>query len=216
MRTTTVVLLLPSLLLSLPSLGCRSLYYDAMEGLGKEKRHILRDRVEAGRDDQREAQEQFQTTLEAFRSVTGFDGGDLEDVYEDLDREYQRSEAQAEAVRERIASIEQVSADLFEEWESEIGEISNASLRRNSQQQLRDTRRACNSLIAAMQQAAERMDPVLTAFRDRVLYLKHNLNARAIASLEGDLGEIEADVDRLIREMNSSIAEAESFLSTLG
>jgi hypothetical protein len=195
--------------------GCRSAYYGAMETLGREKRHILVDRVADGREEQRAAQEQFQTTLDAFKAVTGFEGGDLEDVYRRLDREYQGSEERAAAVRSRIGSIEQVAGDLFDEWEDESDEISSASLRRGSEQRLRETRRSYEQLIAAMRRAESRMDPVLQAFRDRVLYLKHNLNARAIASLEGDLAGIEADVERLVADMNASIAEAEAFLAKL-
>lgn len=202
------------LAVSLASPGCQSIYYDTMESFGVEKRHILVDRIEDGRDDQREAQEQFQTTLEAFKAVTGFDGGDLEDTYDRLNSEYTASEARADAVRKRIDSIEQVAADLFEEWQTEIGQISDAKLRSGSSARLRDTRGRYDQLIAAMRRAESRMDPVLAAFRDRVLYLKHNLNARAIASLEADLGEIEADVDQLVRDMNASIAEAETFLAS--
>jgi len=205
-----------ALLATVSLLACRSVYYDAMESLGKEKRHILSDRVEAGRDQQREAQEQFQTTLEAFQAVTSFDGGNLEKVYGRLSSEYERSEKEAQAVRDRIASIEDVSEDLFEEWDREIGEISSSKLRRSSKQQLSETRKAYGALISSMHRAAARMDPVLAAFRDRVLYLKHNLNARAISSLEGDLAQIEDDVARLVKEMNASIAEADAFLSTLG
>ena len=129
-------------LLSVAVSGCQSMLYSALEQVGIEKRHILVDRVEDGRDDQQEAQEQFQTTLEAFQAVTSFDGGDLEGVYDDLNAEYERSEARAEAVRERIASIEDVAEALFSEWESELGEISNTRMRRDSQQKLAATRRA--------------------------------------------------------------------------
>ena len=48
-----------------------------------------------------------------------------------------------------------------------------------------------------------------------MVYLKHNLNARAIASLQSELGSIEADVSRLIKEMEVSIAEADRFISAL-
>jgi hypothetical protein len=48
-----------------------------------------------------------------------------------------------------------------------------------------------------------------------VLYLKHNLNARAIASLSGTLGEIETDVETLIRDIDASIAESDRFLASL-
>jgi hypothetical protein len=63
-----------------------------------------------------------------------------------------------------------------------------------------------------MHQAESRMDPVLQAFEDQVLYLKHNLNAQAIGALETELGKIRSDVDSLIRNMEASIAESEAFI----
>ena len=192
--------------------GCTSVYYDALEQVGIEKRHILADRVEEGREDQQDAQEQFQTTFDAFQALTRYDGGNLESVYRKLAGEFEDCEEQATTVRERIGSIEKVANDLFAEWEMELAQISDAGLRSRSKASLNRTRRSYGSLISAMKRASTRMDPVLTAFRDRVLYLKHNLNASAIASLEGDLGEIETDVGRLIAEMNKAIAEADQFL----
>ena len=66
-----------------------------------------------------------------------------------------------------------------------------------------------------MKRAEAKMPPVLAAFRDQVLFLKHNLNARAIAALEGTLGAMENDVASLIRDIDVSIREAERFLDTL-
>ena len=196
--------------------ACRSVYYDLNEELlGRHKRDLLKARVQDGREAQQEAQEQFLTTLESFQQVTGFEGGDLEDRYETLAGEYERSEARARAVGERIAAIERVAGDLFAEWEREIGEITNADLRRRSAATLRDTRSRYATLLGAMRRAEGRMEPVLAAFRDQVLFLKHNLNARAVASLEGSLAGIEGDVAALVREMQAAIREAESFVATL-
>lgn len=196
-------------------LACQSVYYDVMEGFGRQKRHILTDRIEASRDEQKAAQEQFQTTLERFRAAADFDGGDLEDLYDELSDELEASEARAEAVRARIRSIEDVAEDLFEEWEDEAGQISSADLRRRSEARLRETRARYAALLAAMKRAEARMDPVLVAFRDRVLFLKHNLNARAVASLEDDVVSIESDVTRLLADMDASIREAEAFLAAM-
>jgi hypothetical protein len=60
------------------------------------------------------------------------------------------------------------------------------------------------------------MDPVLAAFKDQVLFLKHNLNARAISSIQQEAEKVKSDVERLIREMEASIAEADKFISELG
>jgi len=195
--------------------GCSSTYYSAMEKVGFEKRDILVDRVEDARDAQEDAQEQFASALEQFSALVNFDGGELEEVYERLNDEYESSVEAAEDVGERIDSIEKVAGDLFEEWRDELEEYSNASLRRDSERKLRDTERQYERLVDAMRRAESRMDPVLEALQDNVLYLKHNLNASAIGALQGELGNIRADVDRLIAEMNAAIAESDSFIATL-
>ena len=164
--------------------GCRSAYYGVLEQVGVQKRHILEDRIEDGREAQQQAQEQFQDAFERFKTATSFEGGDLEDTYRGLAAELEESETRAADVRERIASIEQVAGDLFEEWEDEIGQISRADLRRKSSAQLQQTRTRYAKLLAVMKKAERKMEPVLVAFRDQVLFLKHNLNASAIASLE--------------------------------
>ena len=207
------------LLAMLPNSGCRSaargVYYDAMERIGRPKRELLRRRVASGRESQREAQDQFQTTYERFAALAGYDGGDLEVVYKQMNTEYERSEKRANEVRERIDAIEQVAADLFAEWKAEAEQIGNPELRRKSKAKLAATQDRYGALITSMQNAEIRMDPVLGAFRDQVLYLKHNLNAAAVASLEGSVASIERDVAALIDEIDASIREADAFLETI-
>jgi len=77
--------------------GCSTAYYGAMERVGKEKRHILKSRVESTRKEQREAQEEFQSAYERFQSVTHYDGGNVETVYRDLADALDSSEARAHA-----------------------------------------------------------------------------------------------------------------------
>ena len=195
--------------------GCTTAYYGAMENLGQHKRDILRSRIEAGREDQQDAQEQFKTTYERFSELTRYRGGDLEDAYNDLNKEYKRSQARADDVSSRIQSIERVAGDLFEEWREEIDLIGSTSLQRQSRDSLRETEARYDTLIAAMKRAEAKMPPVLSAFNDQVLFLKHSLNARAIASLESTLGEMEDDVASLIRDIDDSIRESERFLEAL-
>ena len=196
--------------------GCQTVYYETMEKFGYEKRDILATRVEDARDSQQEAKEQFQSALERFTAVTNFQGGELQSKYDALKADYERSEDKAAAVREHIAEVEEVAEDLFDEWESELGQYANKNMRRVSEEQLRDTRTRYAQLIGAMHRAESKMAPVLAAFRDQVLFLKHNLNARAVASLQDELVAVEADIAALIRDMESSIAEANAFIQAMG
>jgi hypothetical protein len=59
------------------------------------------------------------------------------------------------------------------------------------------------------------MEPVLRQFHDQVLYLKHNLNAAAVGALKGETVDIEKEIQNLIRDMNVSIQEADSFIEGL-
>ena len=171
--------------------------------------------VVAARDDQKAASEQFKDALTRLKELNGFQGGNLEKVYSSLNRDYERSVERANTVRKRVKDVEAVSADLFKEWEQEIKEISSADLRDKSRQQLRETRQRYEDLHSALKRAEQSMDPVLTRLHDQVLFLKHNLNAAAIASLKGESTNIQTEIGKLLDDMNAAIAQADKFINTL-
>lgn len=203
------------LFFSLLAAGCQSTYYQVMEKVGIHKRDIMVDRIEDTQAAQEQAQKQFQSALEQFQSVINFDGGNLETAYNDLNAEYQDSLSAAENVRERIAGVKSVSDALFDEWEEELTLYKSESLRRASAQKLNDTRRQYQRMMVSLEKSEQRMQPVLDAFQDQVLYLKHNLNARAISALKGEFNTIKADIDRLIRDMQVSIDQSRRFVDAL-
>jgi hypothetical protein len=203
------------LVFALLSAGCSSAYYGAMEKIGFAKREILVDRVADTQKAQSAAKEQFSSALEHFIAVTKADVGDLQGKYDAMNREFARSESRAKEVRERIAAVEDVAQALFDEWKRELKQYSNASLRTESERQLDATRRRYDDLLRLMRRAADRMDPVLSTFRDQVLFLKHNLNARAVASLDTTNRELEGDISRLIADMEASIRECQTFIQSL-
>lgn len=198
--------------LALAVVACQSAYYSAMEKLGYEKRDILVSRVDKAREAQQDAKQQFQDALQQFIAVTNYSGGELEQQYNKLKDEYDASESRAKAVRRRVDDVEQVAQDLFNEWNNELKQYDNRDLRRESQRQLEATRARYQKLIAAMRRAEKKLDPVLAAFHDRVLFLKHNLNARAVASLREERAKIEADIGVLVADMNRAIGEADAFI----
>lgn len=195
--------------------GCQNVYYKTMETFGKHKRDILVDRVGNAREAQEDAKQQFQSALEQFSSVVKVLTSELQSKYNQLKSELDKSEAKAKAVSTRIADVEKVAKALFDEWESELEQYSNKDLRRASEQKLKQTQSRYDQLIGAMKKAERKIDPVLSAFRDQVLFLKHNLNAQAVASLQGELVSIESDVAILIKEMDASIAEANAFIDSM-
>lgn len=195
--------------------GCQSAYYSTMEKVGIHKRDLMVDRVADARDAQADAKKQFQSALEQFTSVVNVKGGDLEKKYATLNDAYQESKAKADLVHKRIGSVEDVSEALFDEWEDELAQYSSQKLREDSKRKLKQTRQDYERLIKAMKRAEKKIEPVLLAFHDQVLYLKHNLNAQAISSLRDELVSIEGNVAGLVKEMEASIREAEQFILAL-
>ena len=195
--------------------ACDTVYMATMDKIGYAKRDILSSRVKSARDAQEDAKKDIQSTLEQFGNVVSYQGGDLEATYKKLSSELESSEDSAEAVRKRIRDVESVADALFSEWENELGQYSSADLRRKSEAKLNQTQARYKDMLGAMNRAEQRIDPVLKPLRDQVLYLKHNLNARALAAMKGELVKVDAQVDRLVREMNRSIAEADKFIQAM-
>jgi hypothetical protein len=195
--------------------GCRNTYYAAWEKFGVHKRDLLKRKVEAARDDQKAAGEQFKDALTRLKEMYGFQGGDLEKTYNTLQHDYDRCVARADTVHKRVKDVETVAEDLFSEWEKEIKEIGSETLRADSRTKLHDTRRRYEELHTALKRAEKSMEPVLSRFHDQVLYLKHNLNASAIASLKGESTSIQTEISRLLEEMNGAITQADQFISSL-
>jgi Skp family chaperone for outer membrane proteins len=206
-------LILVSLIIFLA--GCQSAYYAAWEKVGVEKRDILVDRVEDAKESQEDAQQQFSSALDEFSQLINFDGGELQSVYEQLKDQFEASEDSAASVTSRIDKVESVAEALFDEWQEELEKYTNATLKRDSQRKLKDTQRRYKSLLNAMRKAESKMDPVLSALRDNVLYLKHNLNASAIGALQGEFNGIKKEINQLVSEMNKAIAESNSFISNM-
>lgn len=202
-------------LLSLGLMACQSAYYSAMESVGMHKRDILTSRIEGVRDAQVDAKEQFRDALDRFSQELGYNGGELQSVYENLRDAYEDSQQEADNVSRRIDEVEDVAEALFAEWEDELEQYSSASLRRESQSQLRDTRKQYKNMLVTMRSAESKMAPVLKTFNDQVLYLKHNLNARAIGSLKAEFGGLRRDINTLIARMEESIAESDKFIKNL-
>jgi len=195
--------------------GCETAYYSAMESVGFAKRDILASRVVSARDSQQAAKEEITDALTEFGKVVSYEGGDLETQYRRLAAQLEDSEEAARAVRSRITDVESVADALFDEWQAELAQYSSASLRTQSEQQLRQTRARYREMLVAMQRAESKLEPALQPLRDQVLFLKHNLNARAVAGLKGEVARVDAQVNQLVAELNQAIAEANRFIADL-
>jgi len=203
------------LALTLALSGCQSAYYSAMEKVGVHKRDILIDRVEETKESQEESQEEFQSALERLTTLINFDGGELQDAYNQLNDDYESSLKAADDVTTNINKIEDVAEALFDEWSDELEQYKSASLKRESSKKLNATKRQFDQLLRSMRSAESKMEPVLSSLKDNVLYLKHNLNAQAVAAIKGEFTNLKRDIQILMNDMNKSIADSNKFIEQM-
>ncbi|MEM1027065.1 MAG: DUF2959 family protein [Planctomycetota bacterium] len=215
-RLLTAAVLMLCFAVLLPGCGAtRHAGYKFWESFGYEKRDLFVDQVQDARAEQEDTREEFASALDQFKATFGFEGGDLEAAYDSLKGSYDDVASQADSLRGEVDKVKTIAGDLFEEWAEEIATQNNPDYRRAMQQQYDATEASYNDMIAAMDRAVGKMDPVLQDFNDRVLFLKSSLNAKAIAALQTNADELIGDIDALIAEMNASIAEADAFLAEL-
>lgn len=205
----------PILVVTLSLSGCQSAYYSAMESVGVHKRDILVDRVEETKDSQEESQEEFQSALERLTTLIDFEGGELQDAYNQLNDDYESSLQAANDVTNNINKVEDVAEALFEEWADELEQYKSASLKRESSKKLSTTQRQFDQLLRSMRSAESKMEPVLSSLQDNVLYLKHNLNAQAVSAIKGEFTNLKRDIKVLMDDMNKSIADSNKFIEQM-
>ncbi|MEQ1637695.1 MAG: DUF2959 domain-containing protein [Methylococcales bacterium] len=193
----------------------RDAYYKTRETFGEHKRDIVVYEVSQACVNLQDTRDQFEDALQRFKTIVCVDNTSLENKYNLLKRQYDFCQAKADAVSNRIRAIENVSEALFVEWEAELEQYASRALRANSKQQLKISRQRYVRLIRTLSRAEERMQPVLSAFKDQVLFLKHNLNAQAIAAIQHEFVEIGMDISQLIRIMEIIITEANEFIASL-
>lgn len=193
----------------------RNFYYSARETIGEHKREIVVYQVERACASLQDTRNEFEDALGKFKSLVNVKESSLEHTYHQLNRQYQFCRSKSDAVSDRIRAIEEVSLALFTEWESELNEYTDRTLKNNSKQQLKAAKQNYARLIKTMRLAESKIQPVLSSFKDQVLYLKHNLNARAISALHHEFIEIGIDISQLIHAMELTILEASQFVSLL-
>lgn len=210
--------ILQILLVSCVLSGCsvaQKAQYSALEKFGVHKRDILVDRIEKTTETQEETKQQFQSAYEELASLVDVDDQGLEKRYQRMASAVDKSEAKANQLTARIKSVDKVANDLFAEWEEELNQYQSVNLRTASQNNLNATKARYQKIYQKMQESSAKVEPVLQVLQDNTLYLKHNLNARAVSGLSNEVLVIEDKVRALIAQMELSINESKSFIGSM-
>ncbi len=197
--------------------SCQTTSYYKTKGLfGAEKRELLVDSVEGVRNSLQETVDVFQIATAGLNVVINVKDKKMEERYEHLKNDYENCKSESDDVRPRIDTMETMSGDFFDEWMEEMQLYTNESFRNASRDKYNKTRKRYTKLVQSFRDVEGKLEPTLNGFRDQVLFLKHNINAQSVTSLEDELVTVEAEIEALIRELQVAIKDTDVFLSSMG
>lgn len=200
-------------LMSLTS--CSTLYYNTWELLGKEKRDVLKMNMEDVDDQQKDVEEKVSDTLALIRKNYNFKEGKLEATYDRMKEDYEDAKSLADDYSEQVQKTIDIADDLFDEWEDEAKELSNANYRTTSLKQLRQTKASFKRSEKSMRRVENSLNKLLKSYNDQVVYLKHSLNAKAVGNLKAELSEIKRNIEILSSRIEKSKQQNLEFLNRL-
>ena len=98
---------------------------------------------------------------------------------------------------------------------SNLANISSEDLRKRSEERLNGTRERYNGILAAGDKARQVFNPFIASLKDQVVYLGHDLNPSALASLKPDADKLNKEGEVLFKKIDETVDEASGYITSL-
>lgn len=191
--------------------SCQGMYYSTMARFGIDKRDILIERLDKTSEAMSRLDQRFEEMSTAYGATIHLEGGDLPAMHKEFAKSYDRTESAATSFHSRIGDIHSVAGALFEEWKLKTGEILDPDLREQSLRNFGHAQTSYTKLVRTMREVETEIDPVLTRFRDHVVFLKLNLHRMTLSSLQETEEELLLDVEHIRELLAQAIDETAAF-----
>lgn len=195
--------------------SCSTIYYNFWETLGREKRDLLKSEMLSADSSHTEVKEELEDSLHRIRSEYDFKEGSLEKTYDSLSADYEDISSRSNELSDNIDKSEDIANDLFSEWRKEALSLNKRKYRKDSLTKLKKTKISFNDTLSSMRHVEKNMRKILKQYKDQVTYIKHNLNAKVIGSLQLEMKSISSEMEKLIVQIDRSKSKAKKFISKL-
>jgi len=116
----------------------------------------------------------------------------------------------------RIVQLDESAVALFGEWAQEAETISDSGLKSKSLSKLDDTKAQYEQIREQLTQRRKGSEKIRVQLRDRVLFIKHSLNAESLEVLKEEASDIESEIEDMKDEMEDALKDLNVFIGTLG
>jgi hypothetical protein len=170
--------------------------------------------VERAEDELQEASDDFAEAMRLFAELTAPQALNLEALSDDFSDAVKACGKRSRELDDRIAAVQEESDELFGGWSAELQEFALDSLRKKSEAMMLETKGRTDRVTHALEGTRARMSPVLKKLCDYALFFHHNLNARAIATLQDTYGDFDAEFAALRGELDRTRVEIRAYLAS--
>jgi hypothetical protein len=162
-----------------------------------------------------DARMQLQKTVEAYNAVLAPDVKDRRDAYKKLQKEMATADKKRAEVTTRAGEMNAEADKLFKSWEASTAAITDADLRRRSEQRLTTLKQRSSAIREAGQSGSELYGRFMKSLQDQVTFLGHDLNPGAVAALKPDADKLNAQAKELFAAIDKTTAAANENISKL-
>jgi hypothetical protein len=158
---------------------------------------------------------QLMKTLDVYNSLMSDSATDRKGLYKKLQGEMANTDKRRAEIVTRADEMKMEADTLFKSWADSAAAITDADLKKRSEERLTKTKATWAQVGTVGQKASDLYGPVMKAFQDQVTYLGHDLNPSAVASLKPEAAKVNQQVQDLGKKIDDTIAAANTAISAL-
>jgi hypothetical protein len=158
---------------------------------------------------------QLMKTMDVYNGLMADGATDRKGAYKKLQSEMQATEKRRSEITLKADEMKAEADALFKSWTDSMAAISDADLRKRSEERLVKTKASFAEIGTVGQKATELYGPVMKALQDQVTYLGHDLNPTAVASLKPNAAKLNDDAKELAKRIDDTITTANTAISAL-
>jgi hypothetical protein len=140
---------------------------------------------------------------------------DRKGAYNDLNNDVADSEKKVADGRPKVDEMNTAADGYFAAWKASAAEISNADLRKRSEERLADAQGRFAKIAAAGTDARQGFDTLMKDVKDQSTFLGHDLNASAIASLKPDAAKFNGRANTVFTKTDGVTKMFEEYIASM-
>jgi hypothetical protein len=158
---------------------------------------------------------QLMKTMDVYNGLMADGATDRKGAYKKLQSEMEATEKRRSEIGLKADEMKAEADTLFKSWSDSAAAITDAGLRKQTEDRLAKTKASIAQIGTAGQKASELYGPVMKSLQDQVTYLGHDLNPSAVASLKPNAVKLNDQTKELVKRIDDTISTANTAVSAL-